>query len=184
MRLFIAIELSKEIKNQLTAIQERLKAASADVKWVLPDNIHLTLKFIGKTESSKIASITKILNKVSRKFKAFKIGISGLGAFPSLNSPRVIWAGADKAEIISDIAKILEEELEKLGLAKEKRGFECHLTLGRLRSLRNLDALRETVKKNIEFKAGTFAVTNISLIESKLTPQGPIYSVIYTASLS
>lgn len=184
MRLFIAVELSKEIKKELTALEEKLKSSAADVKWVKPDNIHLTLKFLGETKEEQIEPIKKILNGLAEKFKVFKTEITGLGSFPSLKSPRVIWIGLNNISVILEMVKLLEEELDKLGFPKEKRDFQPHLTLGRVRSPKNIDILKETLAKNLDFKAGVLEVRDVFLIESKLTPSGPIYTTLQSTGLS
>jgi len=95
MRLFIAIELPETIKSELAGIQSKLKASRADVKWVEPQNIHLTLKFLGYVQQDKIAAIKNAVDKIAGQTKAFNISLSEIGAFPDLNSPRVIWVGID-----------------------------------------------------------------------------------------
>ncbi|MEK6714800.1 MAG: RNA 2',3'-cyclic phosphodiesterase [Candidatus Omnitrophota bacterium] len=184
MRLFIAVELSKEIKKELTALEEKLKSSAADVKWVKPDNVHLTLKFLGETKEEQIEPIKKILNGLAEKFKVFKTEIAGLGSFPNLKSPRVIWIGANNTDTLSVIANLLEEKLDKVGFPKEKRDFQPHLTLGRVRSLKNINILKDTLAKNLDFKAGILEVKALSLIESKLTPSGPIYTAFQSTGLS
>lgn len=183
MRTFIAIELTNGIQDRLSSLQEKLKSASADVKWVNPSGIHLTLKFLGDTDEKKIDSIKNIINKLSAKFKAFNSEVSGLGGFPNIHSPRVIWVGLSNTDNISAVSGALEEELQDLGFPKEKRGFTPHLTLGRLRSPKNINILEKVLAENLDFKAGILEIKTVCLIESKLSPKGPAYTTIYSKAL-
>lgn len=179
MRAFIAIELPQEIKDFLSSIQEQLKSTAADIKWVAPQNIHLTLKFLGEVDDKKLEKIMDILKYISKDKNAFYIRLSSVGAFPKTNFPRVIWIGLDKGdEETKQIAKALEEEIAKIGIPKEARPFSSHITIGRVRSGLNRDKLVKQLmdladspgKKTLEFK-----VTTLSLFKSTLTPKGPIY---------
>lgn len=184
MRTFIAIELSRGIQDKLNALEDKLNFGSPDVKWVKPENIHLTLKFLGETDEKKLGPIKEALNKSAQRFKVFTLEISHLGAFPSLGSPRVIWVGTDNNNSILEMVKILDEELEKFGFPKEKRDFQPHLTLGRARSPKNINILKDSLGKNSDFNAGILEVRHISLIESRLTPSGPIYTTLDNIGLS
>lgn len=184
MRTFIAIELSKETKDWIAGLQGQLKNSGADVKWVKPENIHLTLKFLGEIDDRQLNSIIGILQDSNKDRNSFYIRLSSLGAFPKINFPRVIWIGIDKGETESkQIAKDLEEELTKVGLAKEKRPYSSHITLGRVRSALNRDRLIKdlgNLANNFPQDApGTeFLVSKITLFKSTLTPAGPIYEIL------
>lgn len=185
MRTFIAIELSKETKDWIAHLQGQLKNSGADVKWVEPENIHLTLKFLGEIDNKQLSNIIKVLQDSNQNRNSFYIRLSSLGAFPKINFPRVIWIGIDKGEAESkQIATDLEEELAKIGIPKEeKRPFSCHITLGRLRSVLNRDRLikdLDNLANNFTPPApGTeFLVTKITLFKSTLTPRGPIYEIL------
>jgi 2'-5' RNA ligase len=187
MRAFIALELPKEIKDALAKLQEQLKASAADVKWVQPQNIHLTLKFLGEREDKKIKKISQILEDVAREKDAYTINISSLGAFPGLNSPRVIWVGVDKGEKeTKEIAAALEEKIAEAGLPKEERPFSCHITLGRIRSGLNRERLVDKLKNLAQVhpeQAMEFQIKKITLFQSILTPAGPVYEILKTANL-
>lgn len=181
MRTFIALELSEEIKEELGRLQDELKAADAEVKWVKPQNIHLTLKFIGNAEESKIEEIKKILESISSQNHPFEISLFRPGAFPELNRPRVIWVGIDKgcAEV-EKIAKIVSDELEKTGFPKEERPFSAHLTLGRVKSGRNKARLKEKIL-SLETRPTSSAINHITFFRSTLTPSGAIYTALCKA---
>ena len=186
MRTFIAIELPLEIKNYLSRLQDELKTAGADVKWVKPDNIHLTLKFLGEVDEKKLDKISKIIAETAEGKNKFPARISSLGAFPKTDFPRVIWVGLDTGDKeIKQIAKELEEKIAKIGIPKEDRPFSSHITIGRLRTPLN----RERLVQNLKDKAGLggekleFYVTKITLFKSTLTPSGPIYEALKETNL-
>lgn len=187
MRAFIAIEFPKEIKDFLSGLQEQLKKSGADVKWVEPENIHLTLKFLGEIDEKKIEKIIQILEDIARNKDSFFIRLSTLGAFPKVNFPRIIWAGIDKGEQeTKQIAKILEEKIEKIGIPKENRAFSSHITLGRTRSTLNRQNLVESLNNLVHNFGGEnleFLVTKITLFKSTLIPKGPIYEALKEVSL-
>lgn len=184
MRTFIAIELGKEIKDKLSQIQEELKSAQGDISWVRPENIHLTLKFLGELEEAKIPEILHCLKELASKITPFIIRISGTGAFPGLKSPRVVWVGVkeDTGEL-ARLAKTIENDLAKLGFPKENREFSSHLTLGRLRSGRNKDRLIQKLEK-IKVLELTQRISSITLFKSLLQPTGAIYQGLSEISLS
>ena len=187
MRTFIAIELPENIKGALAQLQEKLKAAKADVKWVEPQNIHLTLKFLGEIDEGKLEKIRKILEDISGDNLAFQIRLGAVGAFPKMHFPRVLWVGIDKGDIETrKIAAALEEKTAKIGIPKEERAFSSHITIGRTKSDLNRQQLVEGLKKmesNWEGKNLEFSVTKITLYKSTLGPGGPVYEALKEATL-
>lgn len=188
MRVFIAIELPQEIKDSLNSIQEKLKTCQADVKWVHPQNIHLTLKFLGEISEEQLAKIKIILDNTAKDKKKFSIRISSLGAFPKINSPRVIWVGVDMGNReIQELAKDLEKRIEKIGIPKEERAFSSHITIGRIRSNLGKDKLVVALtglENHFKETPRELVVQKISLFKSTLTPEGPIYEVLKEANLT
>jgi 2'-5' RNA ligase len=183
MRTFIALELTDEVKSELSRAQGALKEAGADVKWVKTENIHLTLKFLGNIDDDKLEQIKKALDEIAGAFRPFEASLFKLGAFPTLDRPRVIWAGIDKGCAETEaIAKSVEESLEKLGFPKEDRSYSAHLTIGLVKSGKIKAALKEKLLKfSVEPRA--WPVDNITLFQSTLTPKGPIYTPLYLAKL-
>lgn len=174
MRLFIAIEIPKDLKKELIELQNKLKDVFFG-SWV-GDKLHLTLKFLGEVDDKKVKAVKDALNKI--KFSRFEMSLKGLGAFPSEEHIRVLWAGVYKGdEEAKDIQKLVETELEKLGFEKEKREYTNHLTLCRVKSV-DKQIVKDVFKKYKNTEFGTFAVDKISLIKSTLTPKGPIYSPV------
>ena len=172
------------MKKELAGLQDELRSAGADVKWVNPDNIHLTLKFLGDITEEKKTDIANLLDDTASKYKSFETNLFKIGCFPRLESPRVIWVGIDKnCATIEEIADNLKVPLEKLGFPREKRRFSAHLTLGRVRSPKNKDKLVQKIKA-LEFNSNAFSsVSKLTLFKSTLTPKGSIYTVLYEAVL-
>ena len=186
MRTFIAIELPNEIKNSLSRLQEELKASQADVKWVKPENIHLTLKFLGEIDDKKLEKITKIIFDIAKEKNKFQIRISSLGTFPKIDFPRVIWVGVDIGDKeTKGIAEELEEKIAKIGIPKEDRPFSSHITIGRTRSSLNRENLVRDLKNKAELSGEKleFYATSITLFQSTLTPHGPIYEALKETNL-
>ena len=109
MRTFIAIEISEEIKNILAQIESHLIYAGADVKWVKPENVHLTLKFLGEIDEKKAAEVTAILDSIARMTKPFELNVKDIGAFPKIEHPRVIWVGLVWIAIATDKKRFAKE---------------------------------------------------------------------------
>lgn len=187
MRTFIAIELPREIKDSLASLQEQLKKSGADVKWVEPQNIHLTLKFLGEIDDKKLDKITNVLEAVAKDRSSFQIYITSCGAFPKIDYPRVIWVGIERGDKeTKEISKDLEEKLATIGISKEDRPFSSHITIGRLRSPLKREKLVLDLKakeNNLGQEHWEFTVTKIILFKSTLTPKGPIYEVLKEAIL-
>lgn len=187
MRSFIAIELPREFKDALEKIQGQLKASGADVKWVQPQNIHLTLKFLGEINEGKIAEIAAIIKAVADNNRPYPLTLSSVGAFPRIDSPRVIWAGVDAGnEETTRIAKELDDKISLIGILKEERPFSSHITIGRTRSNLNMAKLAQGLK-DMAGKAGlpdlSCQVSKITLFKSTLTPKGPLYEALKETSL-
>ena len=177
MRVFIAIELQDSIKDKIARVQERLKVTQDKIKWVDPASVHLTLKFLGEIGEEKLEKVQQVVRELAERIPPFKMEIKGMGVFPGFSSPRVIWIGArDRSGRLEKLAAHLEEALAKERFAKEKRKWKAHLTLGRVKSLRETDKLGELIRKEIETDAGKMEVKDITVMRSQLTPRGPIYT--------
>lgn len=184
IRCFIAIPLTQEIKEELVNIQEKLKKSDAGVKWVSPDSIHLTLKFLGDIPRIRLSSVSKMIKEVAHKKTWFEMSLSSLGAFPSIEKPRIVWIGIENGqEELKELAEKLDIKLRSIGLPGEEREFVPHLTLGRVKKLDNRDKLVEIIHSIKAVFTEKMQVTKINLMKSQLTSTGPIYSVISTAHL-
>jgi len=175
-RLFIAVELPERLRERLAKIQGMIRPVLASVRWVPPDNIHLTLKFLGNVEPDKIELIGEALSRLAADRAPFAAAAEGIGAFPDLRRPRVIWAGAASgAERLQGLAEDVEAKMFNLGFPRENRDFSSHLTIGRFNrptAIRGLDAILEKAGKE---ELGSFPVDVITLFQSELAPQGARY---------
>jgi 2'-5' RNA ligase len=175
LRLFVAVLIPEDVRGRLGAAQERLRAAGAEVSWVKPDNIHLTLKFLGDTDPGALPRIQAALRGVGPQ-GAFRLTLEGLGAFGG-RAPRVVWAGVTVGmQPLAGLAGAVDGVLGRVGIAREKRPFAAHATLGRVRSPRNAEALLAGIQAGRAEDFGEVAVQEFALMQSRLHPQGSIYT--------
>lgn len=188
MRSFIALELSGAAAQNLRVLQEELKSSGADVKWVEPRNIHLTLKFFADLNEKKIPAVKTAIQETTQLYRVFCVRLSELGAFPSAASPRVIWTGVSEGrDQIRAIAGTLEDKIARIGIPKEERAFAAHITIGRMRSPRNKDSLRnqmEKAGKELSARPVESQIDMLTFFSSTLTPRGPVYRTLYEAHLA
>ncbi len=181
-RVFIAINLDWKIKKYLTNIQEYIRKyedARLKMKSVKSKNLHISLKFLGDLNSLEIEKTLLALQKISFQYQPFEIDLlKRIGVFPSPTRPRVIWIGIEKGG--SEVEKIyhaIEQELREEPFYRYNKKFTTHITLGRVKYLKYPNKLIEAMK-NIKFENISQTIHSIELMESHLTPQGPIYTVI------
>ena len=173
MRVFIAIELPEGVRRKLGEIEKKLRPTTSSARWVSPDSIHLTLKFIGEVSEARLQDVDQALEGLT--WRPFQVAVHGVGFFPGPRSPRVLWAGLT-ASTMEDLAREIDARMERFGFDREKRAFRPHLTLARARDAR-LDAqLVESAKKFEEADCGTFMVDRCFLFQSTLKPTGSVYA--------
>jgi 2'-5' RNA ligase len=183
MRTFIAIEIPTEIKSALTALQTDLRRAGADVSWTKPENMHLTLNFLGEVDERRIGEIEKACVSSSAEFQPFTLSLNGTGVFPNARQPRILWAGvAGEIEKAVEMRRRLEERLALIGFEPEEKDFRPHLTIGRVKSNRKTRELLALADAH-GLPALSFVVTEIVLMKSELRPEGAEYTPIARASL-
>jgi len=184
LRSFIAIELSPLIKAKIEEIQNKLKSLTSEVRWVRPEGIHLTLKFLGNIEEERIPEISDIIRKCSTDTTSFTLKVHSLGAFPNEKNPKVIWVGAeDNSGTLGKLQQFLENRLSTIGFKVEKRAFSPHLTLGRLKSPKGGSRLTQGLEDYKYFDFGTFEAKEVCLFKSELKPGGAIYTKLKTFPL-
>lgn len=178
IRTFIAIELSDEAKQEIERVIEELKKANVLIRWAKSKTVHLTLKFLGGVEEEKLASISESLKKIAKEHTPFGIKMDGIGAFPEWSRPKVLWVGlgGDKSEVIS-VADEVGSAMAGLGFEKDNKEFRPHLTLGRVKSSKNIEKLKE-ISDSIEIKAVSIPVSSLVLFRSELTEEGAIHTPI------
>ncbi len=183
MRLFIAFPLEPSVADQLGRIITALKQKEADVKWVPPKNIHLTACFLGDTDESKLVAVNKVIEEIASQHQKVLTNIDAVGGFPSLEKPRVIWAGmTNGSEGLSAATSSLVGKIRRHGFTLDDKPFKPHLTLGRVREGGKFAELSEYLK-TYTFAPIPIHFDKLTLFESTLTPQGPIYKGIHSAML-
>jgi len=179
MRAFIAVEIPSGLSKQISELQEFLKKSDADANWVPEQNFHYNLKFFGSLTESELKKVIAATQKAISASKSFEIEINGIGGFPTLNSPRVVWIGIKKGSSeLKAVADSLEEAYSEIGIPKEEREFQPHLTLCRLKSNDHKHELVEKVKQKEHINIGSFKVTELVLFKSTLKPTGPVYEPV------
>ena len=171
MRLFIAALLPQEIHKLLSSYTNTLKKNIHGVKWEKSEKLHITLKFLGSVDDDQVSQITHTTSQLTSKYAPFKISLTQFGAFPSLNNPRVLYAGLTSNNLLSKFQSVLETRLCDLGFEKDNRKFTPHVTLARVKKRLDLRAIPRIREK-------TFHITQIALIKSELRPEGSVYTPV------
>ncbi len=175
MRLFVALELTPAIHEALRALVGKLERTGADLRWVRPEGMHLTLKFIGEVASEKLAPIKAALARASSP-AAVQLSFRGLGYFPNERRPRVFWVGIEASENLAPLAAEMEKALAPLGIPAEKRAYVPHLTLGRFKSDARLAELQKEIAGLSSTDFGCFGARSFALFQSRLSPKGAEYT--------
>jgi 2'-5' RNA ligase len=175
MRIFIAIDLPNEIRKELKELQRTLRPLTTSARWVAPESIHITLKFIGEVPDKRIEEIDGELSGLT--WKPFTVSVRGVGFFPGSRSPRIFWAGME-APTMQSLTEKLDSRMERLGFEKEKRAFRPHITLARARNSRIDSGLVSAVANYAEHDFGSFTVDRIFLFQSMLKPTGATYNKV------
>jgi 2'-5' RNA ligase len=181
MRVFIAIDINEEVQKAIGKLQKKIQNETRidkGVKWVRPELMHLTLKFLGDVKDDILNDVCKITGEVVAKYSAFNLDIENAGHFGG-NSARVLWVGTgDGNEILAQIAGDLNEKLQHLGFAPETRRFTGHLTLCRIKNAGAGYELARVAQEFGDFEAGTVIVDRIIVYQSQLSSEGPTYTPI------
>lgn len=183
MRSFIAIDIPAKEKSTLARIQEELKGCGADVRWVNPDNLHLTMKFLGDIKDNDIDRILEILRGVCNQYSTFRFQIRGIDTFPNRRSPRVLWVGVSSNNTLARLQADIEEGMASIGFKREEREFSPHLTIGRFRSPVGKEGLLDRIKAHENNDFGSVEVKAIYLMRSDLSPEGARYTRIAEINL-
>jgi 2'-5' RNA ligase len=186
VRCFIAIELPEGVKRGLRELQAQLKAGSlAPVKWVEPENIHLTLKFLGNVSAGRIEEIGQAMTEAVRGTTPFSLEVEELGVFPNPKRVQVVWVGlGGEVEKLIRLQQRLDSGLERLGFAPENRRFTPHLTLARIRDRatpQEREKLGQLIAETEFDSTQSFMANSIKLMKSQLTKEGPIYTCLNSA---
>jgi len=186
MRLFVAVNLPKEIKKEIGSLISELKFIPADLKWVDPENLHLTVQFLGNVSEDQVLTVAESLKRSAAGAGPFALKLSGIGVFPSLEKPRVFWAGVTgETAALLNLSRLVQSDLLRLGFAPGKNKFSPHLTLARLRSPAGFADVLDRAEKIAGNKVfGSARIKTIELMSSELGPRGPKYFTLATVSLA
>lgn len=182
-RLFAAVKVQPD-ENLLQIYQESRKLLKNDtINWVNDYNIHITLKFFGDTPEDDIPAICSILRNAGARHQPFDLSLESVGIFGSSYNPRVIWFGMKKSQPVEKLAEDMLDSLAKSGYPRDDQHFRPHLTIGRVKSVDNKKYFQQIIDRYKQSYLQEVPVTNFELIESKLTPRGPIYTTLETFPL-
>ena len=176
MRLFVAIELDQALKRTLAKVQRRLEEFSRTVRWTRPEQMHLTLKFLGEVSDDEAGAVCAAAGRVARQVSPFDMKLTTCGCFPPGGAVRIVHLGlADAANALDRCHELCEEQYERIGFARERKPFRPHLTVGRARQDRTGGRLRQAVAET-SCEAVAQAVSSISVVQSELLPGGARYT--------
>jgi 2'-5' RNA ligase len=183
IRSFIAVDIGPEVRAALFAMTRELARTGADARWVRPEGMHATLKFLGGVEPTQLEAVRSAVESVAGGHVTLTMAIRGLGAFPTLRRPRVLWAGL-RCNGLAELARDIDAALTPLGFEPEKRAFNPHITLARIRSLRGWDALGAAVETNADVVFGELDVATLTIYRSTLRRDGAVYEALWTIPLA
>jgi len=186
LRTFIGIDPGKAIRDRLVALQDTLARAGVEVKWVEPENLHVTLLFLGEVNDVDVPAVCQAVADGVKDHAAFSMAIETTGCFPNPRRPRILWAGVGQGtKEVCAVHDAIERRLLELGCyRREERKFTPHITLGRIRGERPADKLAAALAKQAAWKGGETTIREIQVLSSELTSEGPVYTVLSRAKLS
>jgi len=185
IRTFIAFKLPKNIISSIRKIQEDIKSYAFKVRWVNPEKIHLTLKFLGNINYTDIGKVSESIINTVNSHAPISLAVKGAGVFPGIKRPYVIWVGiTGEIKKLTGIQNDIEENLEKLGFPREKRPFKGHLTFGRIKGKINPKKLLDAMKEIEKFESELFIADKIFLFKSDLKSTGSVYTELKSISLT
>jgi 2'-5' RNA ligase len=185
VRTFIALDPGPAIRDRMIALQENLARTGAEVKWVEPENLHVTMLFLGEVDNRDLMPVCRAVEEVAREHQAFELSIEGAGCFPNMRRPRILWIGVGQGLLeVRALHDALEEPLLKLGCyRREERQFTPHVTLGRVRGDTATAELTAAISKKQDYHAGVALIREVRVMSSDLAGKGPLYTVMSRASL-
>ena len=185
LRVFIAVSIPEPVACFLRDVQARLQLPATDVRWLAVKNIHLTLKFLGDVDPSRVLDVAARMDDAAGQIPPFSLKARGAGVFPDLRRARVLWVGLDGAlESLCRIQATLESGLESSGFKKESRRFHPHLTIGRTRRRIDAHTMGASLERLKEAVSDSFRVDRLGLFKSTLKPAGADYSLLHTSRLT
>jgi 2'-5' RNA ligase len=184
IRTFIAVEIPEKIISSIARVQEGIKNYGFKIRWVRPESIHLTLKFLGNIEAADTENVGRAVFRASKEYTPLSLQVKGIGVFPGIKRPRVVWVGiTGQLETLFGLQKTLDKNLEAIGFSKEKRPFKGHLTLGRIKKKIDTNTFIEALDTFGNFETETFTADRVVLFKSELKASGAVYTKLMSARL-
>lgn len=184
VRAFVAVEVPGAVRSALSSVQDELRRRNVRARWVRPENIHLTLKFLGAIPVGHVPSVAGAMQAASAAHARFSVAVSGVGVFPGLRRPRVLWAGvSSRAAALTHLQRDLDAQLAVLGFPKEGRSFRGHLTIGRFKAGSDAGLSAAVLGGIKDAPFGELEVRELVLFQSELQVDGPVYTVLGRAEL-
>ena len=182
IRSFIAIDLAEPVRAAIGALQHELAGAKADVRWMRAEGMHVTLKFLGAVDAPRLDAIHAAVESALQNQPALHVRARGVGAFPSLRRPRVLWVGL-QAEGLVELAARVDAAVTPLGFESERRPFTPHVTVGRVNSLRGWASLETQFTAHLDDAFGGSDIDAVTIYRSTLRPAGSVYTPLWTMPL-
>lgn len=184
IRVFVAVSISDQARNAVVSLIQNFKNISPGIRWIKPENLHLTLKFLGELEEINIPNLKNALDLSVVGLHLFQYGLTKVGCFPSFNRPRVLWVGVeDFSKQLLRLHENIENQFSKVNFPREKRGFKPHLTIARVKSNKNIEPLLSDFK-NFNFGPYSINVSDVLLMKSDLQPSGAKYTCLHKTTIN
>jgi 2'-5' RNA ligase len=183
IRSFIAIDLAEPVRAAIGALQRELAGMQADIRWMRVEGMHVTLKFLGAVDAPRLDAVHATVKTALHAQPALHVRAHGVGAFPSLRRPRVLWVGL-QADGLVELAARADAAVTPLGFEPEKRAFTPHVTLGRVNTLRRWPALEAQLAGHLDDDFGSSDIDAVTIYRSTLRPTGAVYTPLWTMSLN
>lgn len=180
LRTFIAVVLNDAIRHKAVVLQKLFAQAGSKVKWVEPENLHVTMLFLGEVDAREVLDVCKAVRAVTSQTAPFEIQVAGVGGFPNLRRPRTLWIGVEEgaARLVLLHHEIEKQLLALRGYRREDREYTPHITLGRVRGDDLTSELHAALTKQAQWRAGSMSVVEIHVLSSELSAEGPSYTVL------
>ena len=184
LRIFLAVPVEQDILDTLVKAVDRLRESRAPVRWVRPEGMHLTVKYLGDTDPEKLGPLIQAVGEVCGEIEPFPMSVSGIGAYPNMRRPRVVWAGVEELSgTLLRLAEDVEDACARMGWPREKRKFSPHVTVGRVKGKINISRLAQAVGKMDRNLWGSQTVDSLVLYSSELKPGGAVYERLHVFQL-
>jgi len=184
IRAFIAADIPDHVLTKIRDVQENIRRCGFRIRWVRPENIHLTLKFLGDIRRQDVGRVGGAIVEGVKPFHLLSLSAGGVGVFPGNRRPRVLWVGLNgQTDLLVRLQRHLDNCLQPIGFQKEKRPFKGHLTIGRMKGRIELKKLADAIRRYGDFESGIFTLDRIHLYQSELKPEGAVYTRLSSTTL-